>query len=147
MAHVLVHMACNDGAATSDTIARMLSTNPVVVRRTMAGLRDRGYVTSEKGPRGGWRLNRPLEGLTLLDVHRALEPASVFTIGPTADHPECPVEHLANQAIVGALAQANAALEAALATVRLSDILAQGQALRAAQDQGRPHQCPNTAAQ
>lgn len=145
MAHVLVHMACNHGAATSDVIARMLSTNPVVVRRTMAGLRDRGIVTSEKGPRGGWRLTRPLEELTLLDVHRALETVSVFTIGPTADHPECPVEHLANQAIVGALAQAGTALEAALAQVRLSDILAEGQALRAARDADGPHVCPNTA--
>ncbi|MEA1675775.1 Rrf2 family transcriptional regulator [Nitrospirillum sp. BR 11163] len=145
MAHVLVHMAYHDGAATSDTIARMLNTNPVVVRRTMAGLRDRGYVTSGKGPRGGWRLTRPLEDLTLLDVHQALETASVFTIGPTADHAECPVEHLANRAIAGAMAQASAALEAALARVRLSDILAEGQALRVAMDQGRPHRCPDTA--
>jgi Rrf2 family protein len=145
MAHVLVHMACHDGAATSETIARMLNTNPVVVRRTMAGLRDRGYVTSEKGPRGGWRLTRPLEDLTLLDVHRALETASVFTIGATADHAECPVEHLANQAIVGALAQASQALEAELAKVRLSDILAEGKAMRAVRDAGRPHECPNTS--
>ncbi|MEA1651409.1 Rrf2 family transcriptional regulator [Nitrospirillum sp. BR 11164] len=146
MAHVLVHMACHEGAATSDTIARMLNTNPVVVRRTMAGLRDRGYVASEKGPRGGWRLTRPLEDLTLLDVHRALETASVFTIGPSADHAACVVEHLANQAIAGALGQAEAVLESALAQVHLSDILAEGQALRAAMDQGRPHQCPNAVA-
>ncbi|MDG3441064.1 Rrf2 family transcriptional regulator [Nitrospirillum amazonense] len=146
MAHVLVHMAFHDGVATSETIARMLNTNPVVVRRTMAGLRDRGYVTSEKGPRGGWRLTRRLEELTLLDVHQALETASVFTIGPSDDHAACPVEHLANQAITGAMDQASAALEAALGQVRLSDILAEGQALRAGMDHGRPHQCPNAVA-
>ncbi|TWB11879.1 BadM/Rrf2 family transcriptional regulator [Nitrospirillum amazonense] len=146
MAHVLVHMAFNDGAATSDTIARMLNTNPVVVRRTMAGLRDRGYVASEKGPRGGWRLTRPLENLTLLDVHQALETASVFTIGPSDGHVACAVERMANRAITGALNRASAALEAALGQVRLSDILAEGQALRAAMDQGRPHQCPNAVA-
>lgn len=148
MAHVMVHMACHDGAATSDTIARMLGTNPVVVRRTMAALRDRGYVASEKGPRGGWRLLRPLADVTLLDIHRALETASVFTLGPSAERADCTVEHTANLAILDAMDQANAALEAALGRVRLSDILAQGLALRQAQALavGQPQACANDSA-
>ncbi|MGO4775349.1 Rrf2 family transcriptional regulator, partial [Lysobacter sp. 2RAB21] len=39
MLHVLLHMARHDQAFTSEQISRMLNTNPVVVRRTMAGLR------------------------------------------------------------------------------------------------------------
>jgi len=42
MLHVLIHISLHDGAATSDTIARLLDTNPVVVRRTLAGLREQG---------------------------------------------------------------------------------------------------------
>ena len=53
MLHVLIHMDQREHPLTSDEIARMLNTNPVVVRRTMAGLRDNGYVTSEKGHGGG----------------------------------------------------------------------------------------------
>jgi DNA-binding IscR family transcriptional regulator len=37
MLHVLLHMARHDAPMTSETIAKMLGTNPVVVRRTMAG--------------------------------------------------------------------------------------------------------------
>lgn len=40
MLPVRLHMARFDGPATSGTIARMLGTNPMVVRRTMAGLRE-----------------------------------------------------------------------------------------------------------
>ena len=36
MLHVLLHMARQDVAFTSDQIAKMLNTNPVLVRRTMA---------------------------------------------------------------------------------------------------------------
>ena len=41
MLHVLIHMDQREQPLTSDEIARMLNTNPVVVRRTMAGLRLR----------------------------------------------------------------------------------------------------------
>ena len=56
MLHVLLHMARHERPMTSEAIARMLGTNPVVVRRTMAGLRDVGYVGPEKGHGGGWEM-------------------------------------------------------------------------------------------
>ena len=49
MLHLLIHMGRMEGPLTSDDAAMMLGTNPVVVRRTMAGLRDAGYVRSMKG--------------------------------------------------------------------------------------------------
>ena len=52
MLHVLIHMDQLNAPATSEKIASMLNTNPVVVRRTMAGLRDKGYVTLGQRP---WR--------------------------------------------------------------------------------------------
>src|SRR3546814_19719205 len=72
MLHVLLHMARHEGPMTSDEIARMLGTNAVVVRRTMAGLRDSGYVRSEKGHGGGWAIQADLETVSLLAVHRAV---------------------------------------------------------------------------
>ncbi|HYI06347.1 MAG TPA: Rrf2 family transcriptional regulator, partial [Reyranella sp.] len=35
--HVLLHMAEHDGPVTSDMLAKAMGTNPVVVRRIMAG--------------------------------------------------------------------------------------------------------------
>lgn len=69
-------MARHDGPLTSEDIGGMLETSPVVVRRTLAGLRERGIVSSEKGHGGGWRLERGLETISMLDVYEALGPAN-----------------------------------------------------------------------
>ncbi|WP_020413026.1 Rrf2 family transcriptional regulator [Microbulbifer variabilis] len=97
--HVLIHLEMADQPVTSDKMAEMLSTNPVVVRRTMALLRDRGYVRSSKGHNGGWSLAKPLDEITLLDIHKALGEASVFTIGLTDEHTNCPIEHAVNASL------------------------------------------------
>lgn len=110
MLHVLIHMDRHGGPATSEIIAGMLNTNAVVVRRTMAGLRDRGYVTSEKGHGGGWALARPLSGITLRDIYEALGEPTVFAIGVSIDQPECLVEQAVNAAVSDALREAEAAL-------------------------------------
>lgn len=124
MLHVLIHMDRHGGAVTSEAIAAMLNTNPVVIRRTMAGLRDHGYVRSEKGHGGGWSLARPLAGISLLDVYRALGEPPVFAMGPTGDHPECLVEQAVNASVTAALREAEAVFMARLAAVTLADIAA-----------------------
>ncbi|WEF35102.1 Rrf2 family transcriptional regulator [Pseudoduganella chitinolytica] len=122
MLHVLIHMDAHAGRATSDAIAQMLSTNPVVVRRTMAGLRDAGYVQSEKGHGGGWVLARPLAGITLLDIHAALGSPSVFAIGAANEHPACLVEQAVNDELGEALREAEALLLARFGRVTLADL-------------------------
>ena len=72
--HVLLHMAEQpDRALTSDVLASWAATNPVVIRRTFAGLRDAGIVGSTKGHGGGWTLLKPLETVTLADIQAALD--------------------------------------------------------------------------
>lgn len=92
MLHVLIHMDRHVERATSEAIAKMLGTNPVVVRRMMAGLRDQGYVRSEKGHGGGWELVCDLDAITLLDVYRAIGEPPLFSIGPHAEQSDCLVE-------------------------------------------------------
>ncbi len=70
--HVLLHMAARNGPATSEMLAKAMDTNPVVIRRVMAGLRDQGYVRSEKGHGGGWTLDCDLSEVTLRDIYTAL---------------------------------------------------------------------------
>lgn len=70
--HVLLHMAAHPDPMTSETLARAMGTNPVVIRRLMSGLRERGFVRSEKGHGGGWTIARDLGAATLLDVYEAL---------------------------------------------------------------------------
>ena len=122
MLHVLLHMARHDGPATSDTIAKMLGTNPVVVRRTMAGLRDAGYVRSEKGHGGGWSIACDLATVSLLDIHRAVGGPTLFAIGNESDNPECAVEQVVNAALDDALREAEALLIARLGAVSLAEL-------------------------
>lgn len=125
MLHVLIHMNHLGEPATSERIAKMLTTNPVVVRRTMAGLREQGYVTSVKGHGGGWSLAMPLNEISLLDIHNALGESSVFTIGLSDDRTECPIEKAVNTAISDVLEEAEALLLERFGEVTL-DVLAEG---------------------
>lgn len=122
MLHTLIHMARHEQPATSDTLAQMLSTNPVVVRRTMALLKEQGYVRSEKGHRGGWMLAKPLAQITLLDIHQALGSSSIFAIGLATDHPECLVERAVNNALTEAFDAAQALLLTRLRNITLQQL-------------------------
>jgi Rrf2 family protein len=122
---VLLHMARHDGPFTSEEIARMLRTDPTVVRRTLAGLRDAGFVRSEKGHHGGWTISRPLDGVTLLDVHRALGMPTLFAIGSDAEDGSCAVEAVVNAALRDTLADAEARLLARFGEVTLADLAGQ----------------------
>ena len=103
MLHVLLHMARHDGPMTSEAIGMMLGTNPVVVRRTLAGLRDAGYVRSDKGHGGGWAIACDLERVSLLDVYRAVGGPRLFAIGNEHSNPDCAVEQLVNAAVADVL--------------------------------------------
>ena len=122
MLHVLIHMGHHAGAMTSEMIAQMLDANPVVIRRTMAGLRDEGYVSSVKGHGGGWTLARPLEELTLLDIYRAVGEPSIFAVGPAYDMPGCPIEQAVNVTLTDVFNEAEKLLRKRFAAVTLADV-------------------------
>lgn len=124
MLHVLVHMHLLGGRETSETIALMLNTNPVVVRRTMGSLRNHGIVQSEGGKGGGWSLAKPPEQVTLFDVHKALSNDQIFSIGLSSDHPKCPVEVAVNFAVGTALQQAQNCFTDELNRTTLADLAA-----------------------
>lgn len=122
MLHVLVHMQQLQHAVTSEQLALMLHTNPVVVRRTMALLREQGYVSAVKGHGGGWTLAKPLQQITLLDIHRSLSESSLFTIGLTDEHNNCPIEQAVNLAIDDVLQEAEALVLQRFAEVTLDKL-------------------------
>ncbi|WP_238474878.1 Rrf2 family transcriptional regulator [Azospirillum cavernae] len=103
-------MAEADGPVTSETMAKAMQTNPVVVRRVMAGLRDAGFVHSEKGHGGGWTIARDLADITLRDVYSALGAPEPFAMGNRADAPGCLVEQAVNAALDSAFQDAAALL-------------------------------------
>jgi DNA-binding IscR family transcriptional regulator len=108
--HVLLHMAEHEGPSTSESLARAMDTNPVVVRRVMAGLRDRGFVHSEKGPGGGWTIACDLRRVTLRDVYEALGEPRLLAMGNRSESPQCLVEQAVNATLGDAFAEAEALL-------------------------------------
>lgn len=122
MLHVLIHMDRHVARVTSDRIAQMISTNPVVVRRMMAGLRDRGIVLSEKGHGGGWQLARPLSQVSLRDVYEAVGKPPLFNIGSQADPAACLVEQAVDARLDVTLREAEARLLAQFAAITVEDL-------------------------
>jgi DNA-binding IscR family transcriptional regulator len=70
--HVLAHLVDASGPRTSEDLAACVGTHPVVVRRTLAGLRAAGLVSAARGTGGGWMLARNPDRISLRDVHAAL---------------------------------------------------------------------------
>ena len=122
--HVLLHLAERERPATSEMLAGAMQTNPAVIRRVLAGLRDRGLVRSEKGHGGGWTLACDLDAVTLRDVYDALGAPTLLAIGNRGDAPECLVEQAVNAALDGAFHEAEAVLLASFGKVTLGALSA-----------------------
>jgi Rrf2 family protein len=120
--HVLLHMAEHAEPSTSELLAKAMRTNPVVIRRVLAGLRERGLVRSEKGHGGGWTLARELSHITLRDVYDAIGAPSLIALGHRSEHPECLVEKAVGNVLDGAFHEAEALLLARFDDVTLASL-------------------------
>lgn len=122
--HGLLHLAAHGGSMTSQALAACMNTHPVVVRRTMAGLREAGFVRSAKGRGGGWTIACDLATVSLRDVHTALGEPALFAIGHRDDAPACLVAEVVHAAIDDAVGEAEALLLdrfGAISLARLAD--------------------------
>lgn len=122
--HVLLHMAEVKGLVTSEAMARAMSTNPVVIRRIMAGLRENGFVRSEKGHGGGWTIARDLAAITLRDIYAALGEPELFAMGNRTEAPGCLVEQAVNAALDDAFQDAETLLLERFGAVTLAQLSA-----------------------
>jgi DNA-binding IscR family transcriptional regulator len=127
--HVLMHMARSGGPLTSEHMAKMLGTNPVVVRRMMAAVRETGYVRAEKGPGGGWTMACDPSTTTLRDLYRAVGSPTLFAIGSDDPNPACAVERVVHEALGDAVSSAEELLLTRLGQVTLADLAAAFDAL------------------
>jgi Rrf2 family protein len=121
--HVLLHLSQVITPQTSELMAKAMGTNAAVFRRTMAGLREAGYVRSEKGHGGGWTLAKPLTDITLLDVYRALGQPGLFAIGSRNEKSGCRVEQAVNLVLADTLTKAQALIVDQLASVTLASLV------------------------
>lgn len=121
--HVMMHLGQATVPLTSEILANSMGTNPAVFRRTMAGLRKAGYVTSEKGHGGGWTLAKPLREITLLDVYVALGRPGLFAIASRNDEPDCKIEQAVNLALSETMAKAEALFADSFGSITLESLV------------------------
>lgn len=136
--HVLLHMAHAERPLTSEQLARYLDTNPVVVRRVLANLRELGYVEAVKGHGGGWSIACDPSRITLRDIYEAVGAPPVFAMGNRVEQPACLVEQAVNRALDGAFHEAEVLLISRLADITLADLSADFNR-RLAQHKGAQH--------
>lgn len=117
-------MAELDRPVTSEILAKAMQTNPVVIRRIMAGLREAGFVQSEKGHGGGWTIARDLTTITLRDVYLALGAPELFAMGNRTEAPGCLVEQAVNAALDSAFRDAKTLLLERFGAVTLAALSA-----------------------
>ena len=121
--HVLLHLGRAENPLTSDALAASLGTNAAAFRRMMTGLREAGYVRSEKGHGGGWTLARPLVEISLRDVYCALCRPNLFAIGHRSDRPNCLIERKVNSILKDTMAEAEALLMRRFSEITLDRLL------------------------
>ena len=122
--HVLLHMAEQGGPMTSDHLAKAMQTHPVVIRRILGGLRDAGFVHSEKGHGGGWTIAKNLASITMRDVYDAIGSPGLMAMGNRTEAPGCLVEQAVNAALDTSFRDAEALLLARFDEVTLAQLAA-----------------------
>lgn len=82
----------NDYKITSDFLAGSINTNPVIIRKILAQLKNAGLITVARGT-GGISPTRPLKEISFYDVYQAIEPVEngdLFNFH-SSPNPQCPV--------------------------------------------------------
>ena len=130
--HVLLHMAEQDAPMTSEQLAKAMQTNAVVIRRILGGLRDAGFVHSEKGHGGGWTIAKDLADITMRDVYDAIGRPGLMAMGNRTEAPGCLVEQAVNAALDTGFRDAEALLLARFGEVTLAALAADFHARMAA---------------
>lgn len=117
-----------DEAMTAARLAAFYELPPAYLNKQLQALARAGILSSTPGPRGGFRLARPLERITLLDVVTAIEgPGEAFRCeqvlrkGPVGRED---VDYRKACFVSQAMRQAETAYRKALAAQTLADIRA-----------------------
>ena len=130
--HILicVELYGNDAPATSESLAGSIGAHPVVIRRILGQLRRAGLITVARGREGGAHIARPLAGITLADVFRAVESIGDDTLFSFHENPNpaCPVGRNIHTILDGHLAAIQRAMEREMQQTTLADVIQEARA-------------------
>lgn len=126
--HVLVALAYRAGfgdpGATSEELARSVTTNAVVVRRILGLLAKAKLVQGRGGRSGGYELAQAPARITLEQVFRAIEPEGVLALHENPTNKACIVSCKIKGELGSVFADAQKALEQRLRKTSIADLVA-----------------------
>jgi Rrf2 family protein len=110
---------------TSEIVSSSLRTNPVVVRRLLKSMEQQGLVELRPGKDGGVRLVRAPERISLDQIYKAVENATVvFALRPRGN-PNCPVDAKMKGLLAPIFEATDEAVEQRLRQTTLSELVEQ----------------------
>jgi len=121
-AHALALLARSEHGHPSGLLASSVNTHAVFLRRILRDLVDAGLIVAREGRKGGYRLSRTAERITLADVYRAVEPDGPVAPSPCEPDERCPVGAGMRAAFAGAARTAEKGLLSALGSFTVADL-------------------------
>jgi FeS assembly SUF system regulator len=117
---VLVRLSGMDGVQTSPGIAASTGIPEPTVAKVLKILAGGDLVTSQRGARGGYRLNRPLSDIPVADVIAAIDGPIALTACVDGSVTEC--ESVGLCAMRGRWDPVNDAIQTALSSITLAEM-------------------------
>ena len=121
--HILSVLAFSGGIVDSRTVAASVNTNPVVVRRLLLALRRSGLVDTCTGKRGGAKLLKGPERISLLDIYDAIELRPIIAVNERKVLRKCPVSCSMKQIMQRVSTGAEEAMRSHLRNITLQQLL------------------------
>jgi len=122
-AHLLSVLGVRKGKlVNSNRLAWSLNTNPVVVRKLTALLKNAGLITASRGATGGFQLAKEASQISLYDVYSAVEKPEIFHMHYSEINMKCPVARNIQPAMGESLQEAYDGIAKALSKKSISDI-------------------------
>ena len=109
---------------TSDFLASSINVNPVIIRRILSQLKEKGLIEVKRGT-GGAAVVKPLEEITFLDVYQAVECIEENTLFHFHENPNlnCPVGRNIHHVLDDRLRRVQEAMERELEAITLADVV------------------------
>lgn len=109
--HILTLLAKANGEwLTSEFIAGSININPVLVRKEIVNLRNKGLVISREGKNGGSALAKPAAQIHMSDVFLATRQGPFLGSARNTPNPACPVGRQINKHLDNLYQEAEEAL-------------------------------------
>ncbi|MBQ7560103.1 MAG: Rrf2 family transcriptional regulator [Synergistaceae bacterium] len=107
---------------TSDFLSSSIQVNPVIIRRIILQLKSAGMIDISRG-RGGMKLAKSLEEITLYDVYKAVDcvNGNLFHFHENPN-PKCPVGKNIHSALDGSLLEIQKTFEDKLKSITVNEI-------------------------